>query len=301
MLSPNSSRYLNSPRSCAKPSGLRTSFTRALILLSLVWLLSAANALAATVTDIPDEFGAVVFQMNHDAPTQLFIIANSHRSVVTGANGAETLQAQIETFRIGEWLIRRRQVGLLLPEGFFGSWTVAEPAAISDVGFDGTTLARWLNDTSEFVNAEMLLHKYYGIDLEQIEDRELYYNVRESLSAGSEAPDNMGAVINRRLEYLQKCRSAAILQGVPAVLAQASRRGHGAPASAMLTIGLAHLGDIIEFIESGEIQIPAMRVSGADFPAVQLPLDLFKSPTGITVIVPHSLLKKLPSPPHNQS
>ncbi|MBE0574603.1 MAG: hypothetical protein IH613_01775 [Desulfuromonadales bacterium] len=290
-----------SPQPFAKPTGLRLGFTRALILLGLVWLLSGANAQAATVADLPVEFGAVVFQVNHDAPTQLFIIANSHRSVVTGANGADTLQAQIETFRIGEWLIRRRQVALLLPEGFFGSWTVAEPAAISDVGFDGATLTRWLADTSGFVNAEMLLHEHYGVDLEQIEDRELYRNVRESLSAGSDAVGDLGSVIGGRLEYFQKCRSAAILQGVPAVLAHANRRGHGAPASAMLTIGLGHLGDIIEFIESGEIHIPAMRTGGADLPAVQVPLDLFKSPTGITVIVPHSLLEKLPVPPYNQT
>jgi hypothetical protein len=290
-----------SPRPSAKPTELRPGFTRALILLSLVWLLSGANALAATVADLPVEFGAVVFQVNHDAPTQLFIIANSHRSVVTGANGADTLQAQIETFRIGEWLIRRRQVALLLPEGFFGSWTVAEPVAISDVGFDGATLARWLADTSGFVNAEMLLHEHYGVDLEQIEDRELYRNVREFLSAGSDGVGDLGSVIDGRLEYLQKCRSAAILQGVPAVLAQANRRGHGAASSAMLTIGLAHLGDILEFLESGEIHIPAMRTDGADLPAVQVPLDLFKSPTGITVIIPHSLLEMLPAPPHNQT
>jgi hypothetical protein len=290
-----------SPQPSAKPTGLGLGFTRTLILLSLVWLLSGANALATTVADLPVEFGEVVFQVNHDAPTQLFIIANSHRSVVTGANGADTLQAQIETFRIGEWLIRSRQVALLLPEGFFGSWTVAEPAAISDVGFDGATLARWLADTSGFVNAEMLLHEHYGVDLEQIEDRELYRNVRESLSAGSDGVGDLGSVIDGRLEYLQKCRSAAILQGVPAVLAQTNRRDHGAPVSAMLTIGLAHLGDIIGFIESGEIHIPAMRSSGAELPAVQVPLDLFKSPTGITVIVPHSLLEKLPAPPHNQT
>lgn len=288
-----------SPQPSAKPRGLLSGFTRALILLGLLWLQLGTNALAATATDLPSEFGAVVFQTNHDAPTQLFIIANSHRSVVTGANGADTLQAQIETFRIGEWLIRRRQVALLLPEGFFGSWTVAEPATLSDTSFDGATLARWLTDTSEFVNAEMLLHKYYGIGLEQIEDRELYRHVLESLSAASDAPGAMGSLIDGRLEYLQKCRSAAILQGVPAVLEQAKRQGRGAPASAMLTIGLAHLGDIIEFIESGEIHIPAMSTSGANLPAVQVPLDLFKSPTGITVIVPHSLLEKLP--PHNQT
>jgi hypothetical protein len=69
----------------------------------------------------------------------------------------------------------------------------------------------------------------------------------------------------------------------------------------MLTIGLAHLGDILEFLESGEIHIPAMRTDGADLPAVQVPLDLFKSQTGITVIIPHSLLEKLPAPPHNQT
>ena len=264
-----------------------------LVTLVLLWLLAATNLRAESSIDLPSALGAVVYQTPGDGPTQLFIIANSHRSMITGANGEETLQAQVETFQIGEWLIRRGQVAMLLPEGFFGRRPAIPPAAVHDECLDGATLTRWLSDTSSFVNAEILLHEQYGIYLQQVEDRELYNNVREALLASQVDDEQPWAVLDGRLESLQKRRSAAIVQRATE-LSQSNSLSGDVPGNAILTIGLAHLGDILAYIKSGETQLAARPMTGAGLPSAPVSLDSYKRPVGITVIVPHCLLESLP-------
>ncbi|MDO9081422.1 MAG: hypothetical protein Q7U44_11530, partial [Desulfuromonadales bacterium] len=75
---------------------------------------------ASPAGGLPRELGTIVYQKNPDHPQQVFIIGNSHRSSTSGKNGSQTVPAQVETYRIAEWLILQHQVELLLPEGFFG-------------------------------------------------------------------------------------------------------------------------------------------------------------------------------------
>ena len=262
-------------------------------MLALLWLLVGTNLRAESSIDLPAELGAVVYQTSGDAATQLFIIANSHRSTITGANGVDTLQAQVETFQIGEWLVRRQQVAVLLPEGFFGSRPATRPAVVDNAYLDGAILTRRLSDTSSFVNAELLLHEQYGINLQQVEDRELYQKVRDALRAGRLDDGQSRATLDGRLESLQKRRSAAILQSAT-VLSHSNSLGSDVPRNAILTIGLAHLGDILAFIDSGEIQAPALPMTDAGLPSASVSLDPYQRPVGITVIVPHCLLESLP-------
>jgi len=275
------------------------------LLLSLVWLVAgtplraipAADSAAESIGgELPAELGTVVYRVRGDAPVQLYIVANSHRSVITGANGADTLQAQVETFRIGEWLIRHRQLDLLLPESYFGQCPDSAPSVARPTPLDHATLVQRLADTATFVNAELLLHEHYGIGLRQVEDQDLYDRTRELLHASFTAA-RLDPGFDGRLAYLQKCRSAALLQGVPAALTQLARPGTEAASGALLTIGMAHLDDILEFIKAGEVHIPAPPAASAKLPAVQSQLTLRDIPVGITVIVPHSLLGSLPPAP----
>lgn len=268
-----------------------------------MWLLAWAPLRATSLADaaaadscgeLPAELGSIVYRVRGDAPVQLFIIASSHRSIASGANGSDTLQAQVETFRIGEWLIRNGQIGLLLPESFFGRQADVAPAAAGQVPLDSATLMRRLGNTATFVNAELLLHEQYGIGLQQVEDRELYRHTQQLLHAGLTSAACLDPSFSARLANLQRRRSAAFLQGVPAALAQLSPPGSGTAPGALLTIGLAHLGDILEFLESGTVCIPAPPAGDAELPAVQAPLALRASPVGITVIVPRALLDNLP-------
>ncbi len=267
----------------------------------LVWLLPICTLHAATLNtqqvpstfsvDFPQEYGEIVYQTDETAPANIYIIANAHRSAITGKNSAASLQAQLETFRIGEWLINRKQVELLLPEGFFGTLADTSPLRLSDNFLDTRVLQDSLSDTSVFTNAELLLHENYGIGLTQVEDRALYSQTRDRLHTSLAANTSLTAPVHRELAYLQKRRTATILQSVPAVVESARKQGTISAPNAMLTIGLSHLEDVIEFLKQGEISFSGLQTATRDYPPHNSNLELLERQLNVTVIVPRTLVK----------
>ncbi len=255
---------------------------------------------AALAGEFPADLGKIIFRQNADSPCQVYIVANSHRSPITGANNDFTVQAQIETFRIGEWLIRERQVGLILPEGFFGKWDSAGVAWERMTLFDGKILEDKLADSTVFINAEILLHQNYGIGLCQVEDRELYGSVKRALYGGLKNGAVLSSSYGSELEYLQERRSAAILQSVPGVIEAEFEEGNIMTPRVMLTIGLAHLDEIVKFFENEEIRIPAPQSSESDCQAFSSELELLKKKVGVTIIVPRVLIEKIKIDPDGQ-
>jgi len=57
----------------------------------------------------------------------------------------------------------------------------------------------------------------------------------------------------------------------------------------MLTIGLAHLADLIRYLQSGQVQIDGLRGQERDLQPLETELELVKQSIGVTVIVPRSL------------
>lgn len=236
--------------------------------------LSAQPAATSQNIELPERLGKIVFQSNPTARSQVYIIANSHRSERSGRNGRNTLQAQIETYRIGEWLINHGQVNLLLPEGFFG--TRAGTNSEENKLIDCADLSARLADSTQFINAELLLHESFGVGLQQVEDKQLYRHIRDQLRHAQQFRRQSEA-FTQELESLQRRRTAVILQNIPNAI-------DSAPA-AMLTIGLAHLDDIVLFLEAKEVRIDAQQ----PFPALRSELELLKRNVNVTVIVPRSL------------
>lgn len=271
-----------------------------LTLLSLFGLLSgsvlpiAANVnpmpSPAVEDDLPEQLGTVVYQTQTESASRIYIIANGHRSAISGANRADVLQAQVETFRIGEWLISQNRIELLLPEGFFGEKNSLSAGAVGKSQLDNQWLQEALTDTSRFVNAELLLHKNYGIGLNQVEDRKLYRQVRNLLRSTHVPGTPQTISLQREIDYLQKLRTANILQAAPAVIADVYQQGRIEAPNAMLTIGLAHLEDIISFLEAGEISIAGLQTADSTFPSQRTKLALLEKQVNITVIVPRALM-----------
>ncbi|HKK02209.1 MAG TPA: hypothetical protein VJ955_08580 [Desulfuromonadales bacterium] len=266
------------------------SFLALWCVLQAAVLRAAPSVPVSSVAAFPSSLGTIVYQLHSDMPCQLYIVANSHRSCATGANGSKTLRAQIETFRIGEWLLKRKHLDLLLPEGFFGHDNATELPHWSAVRLDGQTLEKRLADTSTFVNAELLLHRHYGIGLYQVEDAAIYNRAKALLRSGLKDGAVLSPGFGKDLNYLQERRLAAILQNVPTVLSHAERRERISTPTAMLTIGLAHLPDIIRYLKNGNIRISPAPGSKDLFPSFHTQLTLDRQDIGITVIVPHSLL-----------
>ncbi|HKK02207.1 MAG TPA: hypothetical protein VJ955_08570, partial [Desulfuromonadales bacterium] len=268
----------------------RTLLTALLCLLPAAALHAASLPLETSGADLPGNLGRIVYQQYPDSPCQLYIVTNSHRSYATGANGPQTVQAQIETFRIGEWLLKKRHLDCLLPEGFFGLGNDGALPLRKTKRLASRILKQRLADTSRFVNAELLLHRHYGIGLYQVEDRVLYTRARILLLSGLTGAAALSPDFDGDLAYLQDRRLAAILQNIPAALADVSRQEQISAPKAMLTIGLAHLPELVRYLETGDISIAAAPGGNNLFPPFHARLALDRQDVGVTIIIPRSLL-----------
>lgn len=277
---------------------VKNNMNRSLSVIVSTYLLCAvlltAQPVNAHIIELPEQLGDIVFHSNAVGASRVYIIANSHRSAYSGRNGENTLQAQIETYRIGEWLINNAQVELLLPEGFFGGRGKAGSGKSKSI--DCVELNKRLADSTTFVNAELLLYENFDIGLQQVEDQPLYQHIRDQLRLAQQPRNLLSERFARDLETLQKRRTAVILENIPQAFEAAVQQAETAAPAAMLTIGLAHLDDLVRFLESGKIDVDQLHT----FPALQNELKVLKGNICVTVIVPRSLTKKrMPAAPNN--
>ncbi len=252
-------------------------------------VIAPANAPA-----FPRELGEVVFHAPGEAGKHLYIIGHSHRSALSGVNGDHTVRAQAEVFRIGELLIRQENIRLLLPEGFFkkNPSVAIQKAAYSDLAgltLDNQTLEAKLSDTNVFVNADILLKSSFPIQLQQVEDSEIYRSVGQVLRLASQANSANAPLVDMELSYLQEIRSAAMLQNVPAAIEREFELGNIDKREAIFTIGMAHIDEIVRFLQAGRVEVkaPSLPTNYQDLDAV---LELVKQGYGVTVILPRTLM-----------
>lgn len=296
---------------CRSEASLKGWVSALLPILCLALLTSAATALetmpepAATAISggdgrlpaAPPE-GKVVFHRGGQAEKQIYVLGQNHRSPLTGGNGDKTLQAQMEIYRIGEWLIRNRQVELLLPEGFFGASPRDERAQdlrnaaaggerLFHESIDDATLRDELGDSRAFANAAILLKSNYGVRLSQAEDNGLYGAVADSIRQLTGQEGKISSELLSRLSCFQERRTAAMLQKIPAVVEREFQAASIRSKNAIFIIGMAHIAEIIQFLEEESIVLtPAREELVRSAPCE---LALLKENYGVTVILPRSL------------
>lgn len=248
---------------------------------------------------IPEEIGKVVYEHRSESPYRIYIIGMGHRDTLTGTNGAETVQSQIEAYRIGEWLVHNEGLELLLPEGYFiqkGEQpripAVAEPgkAAYADTAL----LKERLGDDNAYVNSEMLLMRHFNLRAEQVEDPELYRAVIEKLHLLQRNRDNVFtyAFEKSQLDFLQEIRTASMLQKIPDIIKNTYDSGAIRKQQALFTIGLAHINDIVRYLKKQEIVIQSPPFT--PFEDYASGVKLLQNDFGITVIIPPSLKDRMP-------
>ncbi|KJS00366.1 MAG: hypothetical protein VR65_12685 [Desulfobulbaceae bacterium BRH_c16a] len=274
------------------------SFLLSALLFCLVTLLplpaSSDNPYLSTFFDIPLEYGKVVYRINENSPKQLYIIGISHRDPESGLNGSTTIQTQADIFRIGEWLNRNRELQLLLPEGYFTE-RKSSPAITSQPSrgqLDNFLLRQKLADESRFVNAEMLLMENIHMRASQVEDRNIYNAVCTSLrnlkTPGTPISSPKEKI--EQLQYLQEVRTAMLLQKIPSVIDYELHNGTIKNQSAMLTIGLNHIQDIVRYFQKDGIDIDTPASADIQPTSYQTELNLLKMGYGVTIIIPRTLV-----------
>jgi hypothetical protein len=264
-------------------------------------LLCLTPAWGETNPAFPTQYGEIIYQWNKESPNQLFIVGIAHRDTLTRANGDNTSRVQAEVYKIGEWLIHQQEVGLLLPEGFFKNpATRSDLPAIKTSGKEITcpeptdmlTLEQRLADTRTFINAEMLLKAHHPVRTAQVEDPGLYMEVRDGLLklVNSRGPFCDPLLVSQ-LDYLQERRTAAMLQNIPGVIDQEFRQGTIRYRKAIFTIGMAHLHDIIRYLDERKITIhppTSLPGGGKDYSAE---LKLQEDKFGVSIIIPRTLAR----------
>jgi hypothetical protein len=247
---------------------------------------------------IPATYGTVIYRFHEKSPHQLFIIGMSHRDSISRLNGPETPRVQAEVYKLGEWLIQNQGLELLLPEGFFkkkaqNGREKFRPAPRNPgcpEPLDIKIVEEKLSSSHSFVNAEMLLMKNYPLRTRQVEDRKWYAAVgcfiRKLAHSGNFADYYLA---RSELDYLQERRTAAILQKAPEITDEEYQRGDLKSKKALLTIGLSHLGKIIEFLKESKIRIDSPLVNSYKNEDYVAPLNLLRGNFGVFIIVPRTL------------
>ncbi len=251
-------------------------------------------------SQIPPEYGQVIYWSNEKSPNQLFVIGLSHRDTLTRLNGNRTSKVQAEVYQIGDWLIHHQGVELLLPEGFFASKTVKLEVNKIKAGLEKSkciglpemrTIEERLADNQTYVNAEMLLNEYHQLKLKQVEDEKFYVAVRQRIlklvNTGSGSCDYLA--VKSDLDYQQDRRTAALLQRIPGIVDEEFQKGNVKAKKAIFTIGMAHIHKIIEYLNERQIKISSPLPTsnkGEDDPAE---LNLLKENYGVCVIIPRTL------------
>ncbi|MDW7772164.1 MAG: hypothetical protein SCH71_04655 [Desulfobulbaceae bacterium] len=248
------------------------------------------------IPGLPPEFGEVIYRINEKSPKQLYIIGISHRNPATRLNGSNTVQTQTEIFRIGEWLNCNMGLELLLPEGYFRESQRYLPDRAANgrpaaVAVNNLFLHKMLADETTFVNAEMLLVEHFDMQASQVEDRSIYHAVRNSL--GKLQTNGLDRLTTdetiAELLYLQQIRTAMLLQNIPAVVEEELDNGTIRNSSAMFTIGLNHIHEIIRYFEENRILINAPSNAGNELGEYRDDINLLKKGYGITIIIPRVL------------
>lgn len=253
----------------------------------------AVQSRGAGELSLPAEFGEIIYRINPHALQQIYIIGQSHRSALSGQAGSDLLEVQAEIYRIGEWLILENNLDLLLPEGFFQEAANgnASPRELprENVRLDNQTLKARLSDPRRFVNADLLLNASYDIPLGQVENEQLYRQIRRLLHQARQ--DNSFSVLSE-LNGLQDERTAAMLQNIPDTVEEAYRTGRIGNRRAMFTIGLGHVREIIDNLQRGTLLSPVqpgLKAGKGEGKGTESGLKLLDQGYGVTVIIPRTL------------
>ncbi|RJX34075.1 MAG: hypothetical protein C4531_04550 [Desulfurivibrio sp.] len=262
---------------------------------------AAGRPAAAEHPQLPSAYGEIIYRINEESAGQVYIIGISHRDAASRSNNDDTVRTQAEIFRIGEWLNSNRQLELLLPEGYFRSdgeaagqpHPVRGGSSLSGFRLNNELLFARLADESRFVNAEILLMEQFGMHASQVEDRGTYQAVCKSLNELS--CERLPTVDKlAELQYLQEIRTARLLQKIPAAIASERAQGTIRNRSAMLTIGLNHIQDIIRYIQENTIRVAVPRSDGNGMANYQAKPELLRQGYGITIIIPRTLADDRP-------
>lgn len=273
-----------------------------------------------------EHYGHVVFQIRHDAPNQIYIVGQLHEHPVTEDVNQETIQTQRDIYRIGEQLIKERELELIILEGLsaddsydalnetlrkFGK--ILQRGNVIDAMKEDSKLERILNtkikgDASEKerhllqATAGYWLASTSNLRVAGAEDKDLHRLAVQ----GTKLVMRTGRLVAQRVEearigkyrlsqvtivnpydHINQLRTAYILHNTPLVIEREDAAKRISRKQAMVVIGVSHIPDCIEFVRDDYLKVPAYPSSTV--PPLDQPLGYVQAGYGVTVIMPRTI------------
>mgnify|MGYP001585403256 CR=1 FL=1 len=259
------------------------------------------------------KYGEVVYQRDLHLPNHLYIVGQRHRiDHLKDAFGEELFKtlkrestvikktplAQVEIYRIIEFLIKNKDLGLILQEGAFSEDDYSSLLRELKESFgeerirklkkiDDKNLEKVLGFEDFPFTGSQLVSLSYNIGIQGPESKQTYEFIIEITKKfiGRDA-----TLIRRINDYMNELRSAAVLANSPVVIEREHKLGRIKNRKAAIVIGNHHLDELIRFIDGDRIFIEGAPEANLD--KVEGKLNLREKGYGVTVIRPKSLLEK---------
>jgi len=254
-------------------------------------------------------YGQVIYEKNPGLEKRLYIFGQEHR--FGGINSSDTTSlVQRDMYRLGEYLVKKKEVRIFVAEGInynpfsreesvhkelvrmqiereFSSGIVQKLDSMTDVQIHNILKSNF-NSSS----APVLLSLAYETTPHKLilrgGDDKFFYDIAgfyiEKLIFGTEQKER--DKVMQGLNYTSEARSAKMLQYAAKIVEEEQVSRKDLRPQACVSIGLAHIDEMIEFIEKDTAIIPAVD----RMPSLDIPLNLTKTGFGVTIVKPNSLL-----------
>lgn len=269
-----------------------------------------------------EPYGSVVFQTRPEAPNQIYIVGQLHEHPIINDVNQETIETQRDIYRIGEQLIKERELELVVLEGLSADEShdtlnvalrnigkiLKRRNILDSLGTDDRQLERLLDTEIEGVSppgprlleaqAGYWLASAYNCRVAGAEDADLLSLGLKAIQGKwqviQSARRERGLAVLSALEmftpitlHLKQLRTAYILHNTPLVMEREHAAKRIRHTQALVVIGAAHIHECIEFVRNDYLKVPAYQ--GSSVPPLDQPLGYVQASYGVTVIMPRTI------------
>jgi len=262
-----------------------------------------------------EPYGRIVYQTRPEAPNQIYVVGQWHEHPITKAVTPEVIRVQSEIFRIGERMVKKRSLELILLEGIFEgeSQEVRNEnvrkirGALQKEGllesmhtFDDTTLERLIDIRKKgIINAQggYWLAIAYGLTIQGADDADLHRLELQTIG-GKYRVSGLSGVVRTAAgkviqefvaidDYLNQLRTAYTLLNTPRIIEQEYAAKRIKQRKALMVIGAEHIPDCIEFVKNDHAR--CIPPSSSKAPPLDQPLGYAAAGYGVTIIMPRTV------------
>ncbi len=241
------------------------------------------------------KYGTIIYSHNESVPNRLYVISQIHDIEINGTItfSSEVPRVQAEIYRLASHIIESGEVNLLLPEGrYLQKDYTEENAKLRGPEFAWLKVPNTATDKGLERNLKILLeHDIHSDKLLIISHPNLDAQGAEDQEVGELLPEitqmaEKGVLSERLFRHLIAYKSGYFLHVTPKVIEREFNKGRISSRNAIVTMGHGHMGEVIDYLKRGQIDLPPLTMGDRTYPGLRVRLNLGELGYGVTIIKP---------------